>query len=152
MPIIAAAVGVGQVAGAGTTTKPAGASFGQALKASTAAAPLKAAPAPKLAVASAPGQAKAGMKMTSARATATASSNVTATAKQQSAKAIDHVVAAQTRMEQVLSLAQSGKTFTPGELLSMQTQVYRASQEIDLAGKVVEKATGGVKQVLQTQV
>jgi hypothetical protein len=29
--------------------------------------------------------------------------------------------------------------------------VYRASQELDLAGKVVEKATSGVKQVLQTQ-
>jgi hypothetical protein len=30
--------------------------------------------------------------------------------------------------------------------------VYRASQELDLAGKVVEKATAGVKQILQTQV
>lgn len=68
------------------------------------------------------------------------------------AKMIDHVAAAQKRMDAVLELAQSGKSFTPAELLSLQTQMYRASQELDLAGKVVEKATGGVKQILQTQV
>jgi hypothetical protein len=67
-------------------------------------------------------------------------------------RTIDQLTAAQSRMDKVLELAQSGKTFTPAELLSLQTQVYRASQELDLAGKVVEKATGGVKQVLQTQV
>jgi hypothetical protein len=68
------------------------------------------------------------------------------------ARTLDQLTAAQARMEEVLKLAQSGKSFTPAELLSLQTQVYRASQELDLAGKVVEKATGGVKQVLQTQV
>jgi hypothetical protein len=67
-------------------------------------------------------------------------------------RTLDQLTAAQSRMDKVLELAQSGKTFTPAELLSLQTQVYRASQELDLAGKVVEKATGGVKQVLQTQV
>ena len=68
------------------------------------------------------------------------------------AQTIDQLSAAQSRMDKVLELAQSGKTFTPAELLALQAQVYRASQELDLAGKVVEKATGGVKQVLQTQV
>src|SRR4051812_7720072 len=68
------------------------------------------------------------------------------------AKMIDHLEAAQKRMDSVLELAQSGKSFSPAELLSLQTQMYRASQELDLAGKVVEKATGGVKQILQTQV
>jgi hypothetical protein len=57
----------------------------------------------------------------------------------------------QKRMDEVLALAQSGKSFSPAELLSLQTQVYRSSQQLDLAGKVVEKTTGGVKQVLQTQ-
>lgn len=70
---------------------------------------------------------------------------------QQAAQVLDRVSAAQRRLDQVLSLAQSGKTFTPAELLAVQAQVYRASQELDLAGKVVEKATSGVKQVLQTQ-
>jgi hypothetical protein len=65
---------------------------------------------------------------------------------------LDQVAAAQKRMEGVLELAQSGKSFTPAELISLQSQMYRASQELDLAGKVIEKATGGVKQILQTQV
>ena len=68
------------------------------------------------------------------------------------AKVLDQVNSAQNRMEQILKMAESGKSFSPAELLSLQTHVYRASQELDLAGKVVEKATGGVKQVLQTQV
>lgn len=68
------------------------------------------------------------------------------------AKVLDQVSAAQERLDKVLALAQSGKTFTPAELLSLQAQVCNASQELDLAGKVVEKATGGVKQILQTQV
>ncbi|MDP1822887.1 MAG: ATP-dependent helicase HrpB [Archangium sp.] len=67
-------------------------------------------------------------------------------------KVLDQVNQAQNRMEQILKMAESGKSFSPAELLSLQTHVYRASQELDLAGKVVEKATGGVKQVLQTQV
>ena len=77
---------------------------------------------------------------------------VEAAAQRPAARALDQVSSAQTRMDKVLELAQSGKTFTPAELLALQTQMYRASQELDLAGKVVEKATGGVKQVLQTQV
>lgn len=68
------------------------------------------------------------------------------------AQAIDHLSASQSRMDRVLSLAQSGKAFSPAELLALQTQMYRASQELDLASRMVEKATGGVKQVLQTQV
>ncbi len=67
-------------------------------------------------------------------------------------RVMNQVQSAQARMDQVLKLAESGKTFSAAELLSLQTHVYRASQELDLAGKVVEKATGGVKQVLQTQV
>ncbi|MFT3842400.1 MAG: ATP-dependent helicase HrpB [Myxococcaceae bacterium] len=68
------------------------------------------------------------------------------------AQMLERISNAQKQMDQILKLAQSGKTFTPAELLSLQAQVYSASQELDLAGKVVEKATGGVKQVLQTQV
>jgi flagellar hook-basal body complex protein FliE len=68
------------------------------------------------------------------------------------AQALDQVTAAQQRLDQVLKLAQSGKSFTPAELIALQANVYRASQELDLAGKVVEKATSGVKQILQTQV
>lgn len=66
--------------------------------------------------------------------------------------ALDRLQAAQRRMDEVLRLAESGRGFSPAELLALQAQVYRASQQLDLAGKVVEKATGGVKQLLQTPV
>ena len=69
----------------------------------------------------------------------------------EAAQLVDRVSHAQRRLDHILHLAESGKSFSPVELLSFQAHVYRASQELDLAGKVVEKATGGVKQVLQTQ-
>jgi hypothetical protein len=65
---------------------------------------------------------------------------------------VEQVSQAQSRMDHILKLAESGRSFSPAELLSLQAHVYRASQELDLAGKVVEKATNGVKQILQTQV
>ena len=70
----------------------------------------------------------------------------------QAVRMLDRVSEAQRRLDEVLARAESGRTFSPAELLAVQAHVYRASQELDLAGKVVEKATGGVKQVLQTQV
>ncbi|XXF76503.1 ATP-dependent helicase HrpB [Myxococcaceae bacterium GXIMD 01537] len=72
--------------------------------------------------------------------------------EQQAARLVDRVSQAQHRLDHILKLAESGRSFTPAELLAFQAHVYRASQELDLAGKVVEKATSGVKQVLQTQI
>ena len=69
----------------------------------------------------------------------------------QAAQLVDRVSEAQRRLDQILQLAESGKSFSTVELLAFQAHAYRASQELDFAGKVVEKATGGVKQVLQTQ-
>ena len=66
-------------------------------------------------------------------------------------KVVERVRVAQEKLDHILKLAQSGKTFTPAELLALQGQVYRSSQEIDLSTRVVEKGAGGVKQVLQTQ-
>ena len=64
----------------------------------------------------------------------------------------DEVAGAQAKLDQILKMAESGRTFSPAELLAFQAHAYRASQELDLAGKVVEKATSGVKQTLNTQV
>lgn len=75
-----------------------------------------------------------------------------ATAATSAAKVLERVTRAQQRMDEILKLAETGKDFSPAELLALQAHVYRASQELDLAGKVVEKATNGVKQILQTQV
>jgi hypothetical protein len=88
--------------------------------------------------------------VTHARAATRVEGAIGATASRP-AQVLDRVSAAQQRLERILELAQSGKSFTPAELIAMQAQVYSASQQLDLAGKVVEKATGGVKQILQTQ-
>jgi hypothetical protein len=62
------------------------------------------------------------------------------------------VAAAQARMDRILALAASGRTFSPAELLSLQAGVAEASQTVDLAGKVLDRLSGGVKTLLQTQV
>ncbi|WP_434382493.1 ATP-dependent helicase HrpB [Melittangium boletus] len=79
-------------------------------------------------------------------------SSVSAAAPSRAVRVLDQVGEAQRRLDHVLALAESGRSFSPAELLAFQAHVYRASQELDLAGKVVEKAVGGVKQILQTQV
>ncbi|EAU62993.1 hypothetical protein STIAU_7683 [Stigmatella aurantiaca DW4/3-1] len=70
----------------------------------------------------------------------------------QTEQMLERVVQAQRELDHILTQAESGRTFSPRELLAFQARVYRASQEVDLASKGVEKATSGVKQILQTQV
>ncbi len=123
--------------------------FKQALEAKPVAAnvappSLQKTVSPTAAVAPGPTRAQS----TQPRATAPVEASRPAAATQM----LERMSAAQSRMDEVLKLAESGKSFTPAELLSLQAHVYQASQELDLAGKVVEKATSGIKQVLQTQV
>lgn len=130
---------VGPTSLAGATPGAAGQSFGAVLKkqAPLEQPPLRAAEAP--ATHALPGPCRVGpAPLTAAPPSATA--------------VLEQVTRAQQKMDELLRVAETGKTFSAAELLSLQTHVYRASQELDLAGKVVEKATGGVKQVLQTQV
>ncbi len=65
---------------------------------------------------------------------------------------LGRVAAAQARMDRILALAASGRTFSPAELLLLQAGVAEASQTVDLAGKVLDRVSGGVKTLLQTQV
>ena len=67
-------------------------------------------------------------------------------------KVLSSVVSGQGKMDKIIKLATSGITFNPTELLAIQAGVYKSSQELELTSKVVEKATDGVKQTLQTQV
>ena len=73
-------------------------------------------------------------------------------AKPRAAELLSEVSSAQAKLDQILKMAESGRTFSPAELLAFQAHAYRASQELDLASKVVEKATDGAKQTLNTQV
>jgi len=65
---------------------------------------------------------------------------------------LGQVVEGQGKLDQIIKMATSGKTYGNQELLAIQASVYKFSQELELTSKVVEKATSGVKQTMQTQV
>jgi hypothetical protein len=56
------------------------------------------------------------------------------------------------RVNADLKAALSGRTFSPQELIAMQAEVMKYSQELDVVSRVVDKTTGAVKQTMQTQV
>lgn len=65
---------------------------------------------------------------------------------------LDQIAGGQNKLDQIIKMATSGKSFNQQELLAIQAGVYKFSQEMELTSKVVEKATSGVKQTMQTQV
>jgi len=90
---------------------------------------------------------------------ATARGAEAVTGKQETGKAggmLSHVVSelekGQVNMEKLIQAGASGKTFSNAELLSLQAGMYKYTQELELTGKVVEKATTGLKDTLKTQV
>jgi hypothetical protein len=52
-------------------------------------------------------------------------------------------------VEQVVRGAAAGAAYTPADLLAIQAQVYRYTQEVELVSKFVDRATSAVKTVLQ---
>ena len=54
------------------------------------------------------------------------------------------------RVQRGLRAARRGG-MDPAELLALQAGVYRYAQEVDLASKIVDKATGALKTALQSQ-
>lgn len=67
-------------------------------------------------------------------------------------KLLGEVVEGQNKLDDIIKMATSGKTYGNQELLAIQASVYKFSQELELTSKVVEKATSGIKQTMQTQV
>lgn len=65
---------------------------------------------------------------------------------------VKNLVEGQNKMEKIMDLALSGRQFSPQEMLIMQAGVFRYSQEVELTGKVIDKATAGIKQTMNTQV
>jgi len=57
----------------------------------------------------------------------------------------------QRMVDSVIRAARRGRVFSQEELIAIQAGVYRHSQELELAGKLVDKATGAVRQTLQSQ-
>jgi hypothetical protein len=58
----------------------------------------------------------------------------------------------QASIDQLINGGLSGKKFSNSELLALQAGMYKYTQELELTGKVVEKATSGLKDTLKTQV
>ena len=67
-------------------------------------------------------------------------------------KLLDQIVDGQNKLDDIIKMAVSGKQYGQQDLLAIQASVYKFSQELELTSKVVEKATSGIKQTMQTQV
>ena len=67
-------------------------------------------------------------------------------------KLLDQVVGGQNKLDDIIKMACSGRKYNQQDLLAIQASVYKFSQELELTSKVVEKATSGIKQTMQTQV
>jgi hypothetical protein len=67
-------------------------------------------------------------------------------------KLIARMLDDEAKVDDGLHAAMSGRRMSAQELLVLQAQVIQYSQEIEVASRLVDKATSGVKQVLQTQV
>ena len=68
------------------------------------------------------------------------------------AQALRSLEASHARLDRVLQAARSGRTFTAGELLALQSDTYRFSQTLDVASKLVEHGVQSVKQAVNAQV
>jgi hypothetical protein len=57
-----------------------------------------------------------------------------------------------TAVDRAVARATEGHALTAGELLALQSRVYRFGQQVDLTAKVVEKSVGTVRRVIDLQV
>jgi len=67
-------------------------------------------------------------------------------------KMVNDIEKGQGVMDKLINGGLSGKSFNSTELLALQAGMYKYTQELELTGKVVEKATSGLKDTLKTQV
>jgi hypothetical protein len=57
-----------------------------------------------------------------------------------------------TRFDAMLAAVRRGKTFSPAELLALQSDVSRYSQSVEVLSRTTDRLVGGLKQILNTQV
>jgi hypothetical protein len=82
----------------------------------------------------------------------TAVGGTAAAERSQMVEIIEQLAGGQDKMSNIMNVALSGKELSSTELLAMQAGIYRFSQELEITSKVVEKATSGIKQTMNTQV
>lgn len=64
---------------------------------------------------------------------------------------VQSIVRGERLVSGVINAARHGASFSNDQLIAIQAGVYRYTQELELAGKLVDKATGAVRQTLQSQ-
>lgn len=64
----------------------------------------------------------------------------------------DGAFAAEKRLDALIAAAARGKTFTAAELITLQAEVFRYSQSVEIVSRSTDKLVGAVKQTLTTQV
>jgi hypothetical protein len=52
-------------------------------------------------------------------------------------------------IESVVHRAMHGAALSPADLLAMQARVYRYAQDLDLVSKLADRATSGIRTILQ---
>jgi hypothetical protein len=67
-------------------------------------------------------------------------------------KMADGMFQSETRLDSLINQAQKGKSFTAGELMGLQIEVFRYSQTVEVISRTTDKLVGAVKQTLGTQV
>jgi hypothetical protein len=61
-------------------------------------------------------------------------------------------IGAEDRVDALLAAAARGKTFSPGELLALQSITFRYAQTVEVVSRVADRLVGTVKQTMSTQV
>ena len=65
---------------------------------------------------------------------------------------VDRVGADQRQLDRTIGAAARGRDLDAGELLRVQHLMYEHNQRVELASKVVQSASSGLKQILNMQV
>ncbi|MCA9670113.1 MAG: hypothetical protein KC503_31170 [Myxococcales bacterium] len=56
------------------------------------------------------------------------------------------------KLDRVIARATRGGTFSPAQLLALQAQIYRLSQDMEITSRVLDRSVGALKSVLSMQV
>ncbi len=65
---------------------------------------------------------------------------------------LERALGAERRVDTLLAAAANGKTFSPAELLALQSTVFNYSQAVEVVSRATDKLVGAVKQTMGTQV
>jgi hypothetical protein len=65
---------------------------------------------------------------------------------------LERTVDSERKVDTLLAAAARGQTFSPSELLALQTTVFRYSQAVEIVSRATDKLVGAVKQTMGTQV